>query len=143
MELRDLLPTFLAVNGAEISKAIDGMSLLPLMEEKKASWRRFIDIEHAETYWHNNYWCALTDGKIKYIWFFHSGEEQLFDLTKDPGEINDLSKDPSSQKQLKLMRKAMAEHLEERGEEWMKDGELIVRDKSLLYSPNYPTIKRR
>ena len=41
------------------------------------------------------------------------------------------------------MRKAMAEHLEERGEEWMKDGELIVRDKSLLYSPNYPTIKRR
>ena len=143
VELRDLLPTFLAVNGAEISKAIDGMSLLPLMEEKKASWRRFIDIEHAETYWHNNYWCALTDGKIKYIWFFHSGEEQLFDLTKDPGEINDLSKDPSSQKQLKLMRKAMAEHLEERGEEWMKDGELIVRDKSLLYSPNYPTIKRR
>lgn len=142
VELRDLLPTFLAINGAEIPEAIDGMSLLPLMEKKKYTWRQFIDIEHATAYWQNNYWCALTDGKVKYIWFFLTGEEQLFDLVYDPGELNNLSKDSSSQRQLELMRKAMAEHLQERGEEWVKDGKLVVRKKSLLYSPNYPIIKK-
>lgn len=142
VELRDLLPTFLAINGAEIPEAIDGMSLLPLMEKKKYTWRKFIDIEHATAYWQNNYWCALTDGKVKYIWFFLTGEEQLFDLVNDPGELNNLSKDSSSQRQLELMRKAMAEHLQERGEEWVKDGKLVVRKKSLLYSPNYPITKK-
>ena len=138
VELRDLLPTFLAINGADIPAAIDGMSLLPLMEKKKSSWRKYIDIEHATVYWQDNYWCALTDGKVKYIWFFRTGEEQLFDLQRDPGEVNELSKVPSSQKQLEVMRKAMAEHLQERGEEWVKDGKLVIRKKSLLYGPNYP-----
>ena len=32
----------------------------------------------------------------------------------------------------------MVEHLAERGEEWVKNGKLVVREKSLLYSPNYP-----
>ena len=112
------------------------------MEKKKYTWRKFIDIEHATAYWQNNYWCALTDGKVKYIWFFLTGEEQLFDLVNDPGELNNLSKDSSSQRQLELMRKAMAEHLQERGEEWVKDGKLVVRKKSLLYSPNYPITKK-
>lgn len=39
------------------------------------------------------------------------------------------------------MRRAMAEHLQERGEEWVKDGKLVVRKESLLYSPNYPVNK--
>lgn len=142
VELRDLLPTFLAINKVKVPEAIDGMSLLPLMEKKECTWRKFIDIEHATAYWQDNYWCALTDGKIKYIWFFHTGEEQLFDLVRDPNEKNDLSKDFASQKQMELMRKEMAEHLRERGEEWVKDDKLVVRKTSMLYGPNYPTNKK-
>ena len=32
----------------------------------------------------------------------------------------------------------MVEHLSERGEEWVKDGKLVTRKSTLLYSPNYP-----
>lgn len=138
VELRDLLPTFLAVNGCHVPDGMDGMSLLPLIEGRKAHWREFIDIEHATAYWDDNYWCALTDGKIKYIWFFRTGEEQLFNLSADPGETENLAGDASWTKELGRMRKAMADHLSERGEEWVKDGNLVVRTKSLLYSPEYP-----
>ena len=142
VELRDLLPTFLALNGCRIPEEIDGLSLLPLLEKGKAPWREYIDIEHSTAYWADNYWCALTDGKIKYIWFFRTGEEQLFDLSKDPYELHDLSKAKASGKTLEKMRKAMAGHLQERGEEWVKDGKLVIRNKNLLYSPNYPTNKK-
>lgn len=142
VELRDLLPTFLALNGRNIPEEMDGLSLLPLLEKEKAPWRKYIDIEHSTAYWADNYWCALTDGKVKYIWFFRTGQEQLFDLVKDPHELHDLSKTANAKKQLAAMRNAMAEHLQERGEEWVKDGKLVIRKKSLLYSPNYPINKK-
>lgn len=138
VELRDLLPTFLDLNGQSVPKEMDGRSLLPLLEKGKAPWRKYVDMEHATAYWADNYWCALTDGKIKYIWFFRTGEEQLFDLVKDPHEMRDLSKSEKSRKRLELMRKTMAEHLQERGDEWVKNGKLVVRHQSLLYGPNYP-----
>lgn len=142
VELRDLLPTFLALNDQRVPEEMDGLSLLPLLEKEKAPWRKYIDIEHSIAYWADNYWCALTDGKTKYIWFFRTGQEQLFDLAKDPHELHDLSKTSNVRKQLAVMRKAMAEHLQERGEEWVKDGKLVIRKESILYSPNYPTNKK-
>ena len=95
-------------------------------------------MEHATCYSDHNYWCALTDGKIKYIWFVHTGEEQLFDLVKDPKETKDVSKERKYRKQLEELREALVNHLSERGEEWVKDGKLVTREKTLLYSPNYP-----
>ncbi len=142
VELRDLLPTFLDVNGSPVPEDMDGLSLLPLLQGKKHTpWRKYIDMEHATSYWEDNYWCALTDGKVKYIWFFHSGQEQLFDLTEDPNELHDLADDPSHRSLLEEMRQAMVNHLQERGEEWVKDGKLVQRKQNQLYSPNYPTSK--
>ena len=138
VELRDLLPTFLAINGVEKPTEMDGLSLLDLMQSRKPSWRKYIDIEHATAYWKENYWCALTDGKVKYIRFLTNGAEQLFDLEQDPMELNDLSASKKHRKMLLEMRKAMVEHLQERGEEWVKEGELVLKEKSLLYGPHYP-----
>ena len=36
------------------------------------------------------------------------------------------------------MHTAMIEHLKERGDEFVKDGKLVIREKTMLYSPNYP-----
>lgn len=95
-------------------------------------------MEHATCYYDDNYWTAITDGHVKYIWFLRTGKEQLFDLDKDPGETIDLSKVAEYSNLLETMRGAMAQHLSERGEEWVKDGELQQRESTLLYSPNYP-----
>ena len=72
VELRDLLPTFLEIAGSSIPQDMDGQSLLRLMEGKTDQWRKYIDLEHATCYSPDNYWCALTDGKIKiYLAFSH------------------------------------------------------------------------
>lgn len=139
--LQDLLPTFLTVNGQEVPSAIDGMSLQKLWSGQSKTWRKYIAMEHSSAYFSDNYWCALTDGKIKYIWFFQSGKEQLFDLTKDPHELRDLSAVSRYGKQLATMRQAMVDYLSERGEEWVKDGCLVVRKKTMLYSPHFPRKK--
>ena len=139
VELRDLLPTFLDASGAQIPEEMDGLSLLALVDEsRKHTWRQYIDLEHATCYAKENYWCALTDGKIKYVWNFYTGEEELFDLSKDPGELRNLVSEKHYRKMLADLREAMVKHLSERGEGVVKEGKLVVRKERLLYSPNYP-----
>ena len=102
-------------------------------------WRDYIDLEHSACYAFENYWCALTDGRIKYVWNFYDGHEELFDLAQDPCELKDLSGNPAYLAELGAMRRRMIEHLSERGEGFVKDGRLVVRGKdALLYSPLYP-----
>lgn len=55
-----------------------------------------------------------------------------------PLETHNLVKDKKAQKLLLTMRQAMVDHLSVRGDEWIKDGKLILRTKRMLYSPNYP-----
>ncbi|MFC4870973.1 arylsulfatase [Negadavirga shengliensis] len=136
VEIRDILPTFLDAAGSVVPDKMDGNSLLNLLRKPDSPWREFIDLEHATAYQDHNYWCALTDGQEKYIWFFRTGEEQLFDLTKDPHELNNLSM--GKPEKAEKWRRRMVAHLEERGEDFVKDGQLVIREKNLLYSPNYP-----
>ncbi len=138
IELRDILPTFIDIAGGEQPQKMDGSSLLEIYDNKKPEWRKYIDLEHATCYFDNNYWCALTDGKIKYIRFIPTGQEQLFDLVSDPGEINDLSGDKKHQDMLESMRAAMVEHLSPRGDKWVKDGEIVVRKQAITYGDNFP-----
>lgn len=141
VELRDLLPTFLDVAGAEIPDGMDGESLLDLMNGNEGKWRKYIDLEHATCYSNDNYWCALTDGKIKYVWRFSTGEEELFDLTKDPGELVNVVTEKKYRKILSELRNEMINHLSERGDEFVKDGKLQILKRTVLYSPNFPDKK--
>ena len=75
---------------------------------------------------------------MKYIWFFRTGKEQLFDLEKDPYERVDLAGNKKQAKTLAVWREKMVRHLSERGEEYVKDGQLQKVVKTRLYSPNYP-----
>lgn len=138
VELRDILPTFLNVAGAEIPSGMDGRSLLPLAKGTDNNWRKYIDLEHATCYSSDNYWCALTDGKIKYVWRFYTGEEEFFDMAKDPKELHNAINDKKYKKKVAEMRAEMIKHLSERGEEFVKDGQLVVRKKTMLYGPAYP-----
>ncbi len=105
---------------------------------KGETWRTYIDLEHATCYSPDNYWCALTDGKIKYVWRFHTGEEELFDLVNDPHELKNVVHEKKYRKKLQELRQAMISHLSERGEEFVKDGKLQILKRTILYSPLFP-----
>lgn len=138
VELRDLLPTFLEMAGGQIPADMDGQSLVRLMDGSGRSWREYIDLEHATCYSPDNYWCALTDGKIKYVWRFHTGVEELFDLESDPHELKNVVNDKKYHERLEKLRAAMVQHLSERGEEFVKNGKLQVLKRTVLYSPLFP-----
>jgi arylsulfatase A-like enzyme len=138
VELRDLLPTFLDAAGVTYDpKWFDGQSMLRLIRGD-GHWRPWIDLEHATCYAPENYWSALTDGRVKYIYYAPDGREQLFDLEKDPGETHDLAPRPDSRALLDAWRQRLIDHFAERGEPFVVQGKLGIRAKPILYSPNYP-----
>jgi len=138
VELRDVLPTFLEAGGIDIPASMEGKSLLGLIRGKTDGWRKLLDLEHGTCYWNQNVWTAITDGRFKYIYHAFDGEQQLFDLDKDPNELKDLAADPASAETLRQWRRRMADHLAVRGEPWVKNGDLGLRTKPILYGPNYP-----
>jgi arylsulfatase A-like enzyme len=136
VELRDIMPTFMDAAGAGVPDDIDGDSVLKLIRGEAQGWRPWLDFEHGRCYGDENHWNALTDGRWKYIYHAYLGEEQLFDLDNDPGELTDLSKTNTAE--TVKWRERMVEHLSVRGEGFVKDGKLVVRKESMLYGPNYP-----
>lgn len=138
VELRDIFPTFLDAAGASTQRELDGDSLLKLLRDPKARWRTLLDLEHNVCYSPKNNWNALTDGKQKYIFHALDGEEQLFDLTKDPRENINLASEPAFNQELRLWRQRMILHLEKRGEEYVSNGRLALRPKGRNTSPNLP-----
>ncbi|GMV99426.1 MAG: choline-sulfatase [Candidatus Hydrogenedentota bacterium] len=138
VELRDIFPTCLDAAGGEGLERLEGKSMLPLVEDKAPEWRKWIDLEHDICYDAKNHWSAVTDGSSKYIFHAIDGEEQLFDLTTDPNETKDLAGDPVHGVTLKTWRDRLIGHLSERGDAWVKYGQLVLRPESIKLSPNYP-----
>ena len=95
-------------------------------------------MEHGQCYWKENSWTALTDNRYKYIYYSVTGEEQLFDLEKDSGEKKNLAGISRYKNILAKWRQRMVDHLSDRGEDWVKDGKLVIRDENIVFSPNYP-----
>ncbi|WP_072994759.1 arylsulfatase [Pseudozobellia thermophila] len=138
VELRDVLPTFLEVAQISPPTDLDGLSLLNLIKGERDNWRKTLDLEHGTCYWPENNWTGLTDAQYKYIYFATTGEEQLFDLEQDPKEMCDLAKKKEYKNTLQKWRRKMVDHLAERGEPWVVNGELGLRTEEIKFSPNYP-----
>jgi arylsulfatase A-like enzyme len=138
VELRDVLPTFLDAASAPLPSAIDGSSMLSLIDGKAKNWRPYLDLEHDVCYSPEVHWNALTDGRRKYIFRAYDGREQLFDLEQDPGECTDLAADPAQGELLRQWRARLVEELAPRGDAYVKDGKLQLRPEPMPLSPHYP-----
>jgi arylsulfatase len=142
VELRDIFPTFLeagSVPGAqETIQKMDGRSLLSLLRGDAQGWRQWIDLEHNICYHPSNHWNGLTDGRWKYIFHAQNGEEQLFNLERDPKELKDLAGVSGHEETLRQWRNRLVEHLSERGDEFVKNGKLALRPRGRMTSPNFP-----
>ena len=88
----DLFPTILDVAGIRNENEIDGISLMPILEEKSK-------IERNNIYWHfphyhGSLWkpgSAIRSGDWKLVLHYESNAVELFNLKDDPGELKDVS----------------------------------------------------
>jgi arylsulfatase A-like enzyme len=108
----DLAPTILGAAGIEAPKTMQGCDIGQLyLSTEQPQWRSEFYYEHptirsiefipsAE---------ALVRKEEKYFYWPDFKREQLFDLTADPHEENDLAADPTQAKRLAEMRTRFAE----------------------------------
>jgi arylsulfatase A-like enzyme len=136
--LRDVFPTFLDAAGLLRPASVEGISLLDILRGKPA--RRLLDLEHASCYAPKDGWVALMDQRYKYIYFEHTGQQQLFDLSRDPQELDNLAAKPASAKLVKEWRQKMIEHLSVRGAPWVREGDLVVLKEPVRRRANNPNV---
>ena len=116
----DIAPTVLTLAGASIPDHYDGMSFARLLgadEKQDIAWRDSLTYEY---YWEFNYphtptVFALRTDRYKYIQYHGVWDtEELFDLQKDPGEINNLIDAPELLELKVILRQRLYESLTDR-----------------------------
>lgn len=99
IHVMDLMPTFLSVGGTEYPEVYEGESIVPLQGKTFLPLLRGkspTGADPRELGWSAYGMDAYRQGNLKVVRLpepFGNGEWQLYDLAKDPGEINDLSSD--------------------------------------------------
>jgi len=97
----DLAPTFLDMAGVKAPTQFEGHSVLPLLEGK-VKWSDWPQDDFIyEYYWEAAFpmtptTFSIVHGDMKYI-AYHGvwDRDELYDLSKDPGEMNNLATDPA------------------------------------------------
>lgn len=121
-ELMDVMPTLLDAAGLQIPEGLDGKSLLATARGDDTPLRPYLRGEHIMGAL-SNHW--IVEDKLKYAWFSQDGREQLFDLAKDPQELQDISADPAYADDLLRLRSFLIADLGRRGDGY-SDGEKLI-----------------
>jgi N-acetylglucosamine-6-sulfatase len=108
----DIAPTLIALAGGEPGPHIQGRSLVPLFEGRPDGWREAFLIEYySESAWP---WLvgmgyrAVRTRRHKYIhWTHHEGAAELYDLARDPYEMDNRIADPACAAALDEARAAL------------------------------------
>lgn len=130
--LSDLFPTLCEMTGTDIPESVTAKSLVR-PSGKKAARRKDLLLAYS------NLQRAIVKGSYKYIIYNIGGKitEQLFNLSEDPGEVNDLSaKEPSRTASMRsLLRRRMKENHDfcDLGDPlWWQDGHKLTWDELIL-----------
>jgi N-acetylglucosamine-6-sulfatase len=91
----DLAPTILAATGARPGRVQDGRSLFPLLRDPGLEWGRDLLIEGPDGLRMIAFAALRT---YRYVYAeYDTGEQELYDLARDPGELRSLDGDPRYQ----------------------------------------------
>lgn len=124
ISLTDLYPTALDYAGAETPPDVHGRSLRPLIEGgSETPWRDHVATEFNGLANSLISQRALRSGNWKYG-FNNTGDDELYDLSADPWEMNNLAGDPKWSDQLRAMIALMLR--------WMEDTDDPLRRRFLF-----------
>jgi N-acetylglucosamine-6-sulfatase len=104
----DIAPTIAALTGAP-SPGAEGRSLLPILEGTAAGVREDLLIEHVEYRSSNGRpdpptYCAVRTRNRLFVHYV-TGEEELYDLDRDPWQLRNLASGPRHREELTSLRR--------------------------------------
>ena len=134
IEIRDILPTLVELGTGEIENRTDGKSFASLMDtenesldsQKTSSKGKIHEFLHGEHEMGEYSTQFILTKEWKYIWYSQTGEEQLFNLKKDPDERKDLINEKEYSEIIQELRKYLIESLTGREEEYVENGRLVI-----------------
>jgi arylsulfatase A-like enzyme len=96
----DLGETLLDAAHVKIPDAMQGRSMLPIWEGKTPNdWRKYVYYHYYESGGEHNVakHIGIRSDKYKLIYFYENNEWELYDLQKDPTEVNNIYNAPAYQ----------------------------------------------
>jgi len=106
----DLLPTILEALHLKTPEKIDGKSLIPILNQSRDTHREnlFLEVHGA------GHIIICRDKQYKYVYHWLSNDvDELYDLSSDPGEMDNLYQDQEHQEVAKQMREKIIQWAEE------------------------------
>ena len=122
----DWAPTFLDLAGLPVPAAMQGRSLVPLLQgETPRDWRRSMYYRYYHDPGHHNtrahYGVRTTTHKLIHYWQTNAWE--MFDLRSDPNELRNLADDPAQQEKVAELKTELARLKKE-----LKDEDQFARE---------------
>jgi N-acetylglucosamine-6-sulfatase len=104
----DLAPTLAAVAGSS-APAVEGRSLMPLLNGSSVAWRKdfLLEYSHADVLPIPGY-CGVHSERFSYV-RYATGEEELYDLRHDPFQLLNLARRRGAQPLIRSMRVRLRE----------------------------------
>jgi arylsulfatase A-like enzyme len=110
----DLAPTLAELAGIPIPERVDGVSMVELLCGDDSGWRQDFALEYFITSGLDGMpgYVGVRSERWKYIFYF-SGFEELYDLTADPHEMDNLLKTRAGDAEIRAQADALAARLAE------------------------------
>ena len=115
VELRDVMPTVLDLCGLPTPSSVEGISMVGERRREHL---------YGECYESERASRMVRTERHKLIWYPFGNRVQLFDLEKDPCEMNDLAGDPAHLAMRAELEKILVSQLYGNDLAWVKDGKL-------------------
>jgi arylsulfatase A-like enzyme len=126
--LQDILPTFASMAGAEIGQEVDGLDLSGYLSGAEKSVPREFYYSTTQTKKESGGQSAMvTDKHYKYIYSEGNATEELYDQKDDPGELNNLASNSTSEELLGDMRNKLIECAKEFNDDAILSGDSLSR----------------
>ena len=107
----DIFPTVCEYANAETPKDLNGISIKRIIEDKSQPSHESILIETNLDGLQGARGWSVIKGDYKYVFYrFFKNKEQLFNLKKDKGEMNNLMSDPAYNETYQMMKSEMMLH---------------------------------